>query len=264
MRRLAGRRAISACSSPRSRPARIPMPVSPGQHRLRPRRPHYRSADAVAQPGDCPRGARLSRRRNRRQKSTRPRMPSRAKSCTRCAAARWRRLGEVPFRRYYGSVDATPLFVMLAGAYLERTGDVAIAPSALAECRGGAGLDDGPGDRDGDGFIEYHAHDGVGTGQSRLEGFARFHLPRRRHLGRGPIALCEVQGYVYAAKRAGAPLRAAWANSERARTLDAAGGAACATPSRSAFWCDDSAPMRWRWTARSRPARSAPPMPDMC
>src|SRR5690606_4549354 len=33
-------------------------------------------------------------------------------------------LGEVPFRRYYGSVDATPLFIMLAGAYLDRTGDI--------------------------------------------------------------------------------------------------------------------------------------------
>ena len=37
-------------------------------------------------------------------------------------------LGEVPFLRYYGSVDATPLFVMLAGAYLRRTGDRAHRP----------------------------------------------------------------------------------------------------------------------------------------
>jgi glycogen debranching enzyme len=33
------------------------------------------------------------------------------------------RVGEVPFRRYYGSVDSTPLFVMLAAAYFKRTGD---------------------------------------------------------------------------------------------------------------------------------------------
>ena len=77
-------------------------------------------------------------------------------------------LGEVPFRRYYGSVDATPLFVMLAGAYLERTGDVAFAPSALAECRGGAGMD-GPARRLGR-VHRVSPHDGVGTGQSRLEG----------------------------------------------------------------------------------------------
>ncbi len=47
-------------------------------------------------------------------------------------------LGEVPFRRYYGSVDSTPLFVMLAGAYLERTGDLATLRQAMAEHRGGA------------------------------------------------------------------------------------------------------------------------------
>ena len=34
------------------------------------------------------------------------------------------RLGEVPFALYYGSVDATPLFVVLAGSYSERTGDL--------------------------------------------------------------------------------------------------------------------------------------------
>ena len=47
-------------------------------------------------------------------------------------------LGEVPFGRYYGSVDATPLFVMLAGAYFERTGDSRRCQRALAERRGGA------------------------------------------------------------------------------------------------------------------------------
>ena len=50
------------------------------------------------------------RRRNRTR--------SRARSCTSCATARWRDLGEVPFGRYYGTVDATPLFLMLAGTLL--------------------------------------------------------------------------------------------------------------------------------------------------
>ncbi len=64
-------------------------------------------------------------------------------------------LGEVPFGRYYGGIDSTPLFVMLAGAYLRRTGDVdtlrAIWPAidmAIEWLRR-------YGDRDGDGFIEY-------------------------------------------------------------------------------------------------------------
>ena len=49
-------------------------------------------------------------------------------------------LGEVPFGRYYGTVDATPLFVMLAGMYFERTGDRRTLRD-LAEHRSGAALD---------------------------------------------------------------------------------------------------------------------------
>ena len=73
---------------------------------------------------------------------TRSATPSRARSCTRRAAARWRRCGEVPFGRYYGSVDATPLFVMLAAAYCRahrRPGVHAHASGRNVER--GAGLD---------------------------------------------------------------------------------------------------------------------------
>ena len=65
------------------------------------------------------------------------------------------RVGEVPFRRYYGSVDSTPLFVLLAGAYFKRTGDLdlieAIWPN-IEKALNWIGL---YGDRDGDGFVEY-------------------------------------------------------------------------------------------------------------
>ena len=50
-------------------------------------------------------------------------------------------LGEIPFKAYYGSVDATPLFVLLAGRYYQRTGDIETIAPALAAHRGGAGLD---------------------------------------------------------------------------------------------------------------------------
>ncbi len=64
-------------------------------------------------------------------------------------------LGEVPSGRYYGSVDATPLFIVLAVAYYERTADLeflrGIWPNLLAA------LDwiDRYGDKDRDGFVEY-------------------------------------------------------------------------------------------------------------
>ena len=71
-------------------------------------------------------------------------------------------LGEVPFGKYYGSVDATPLFVMLAGAYLQRTGDTALISQLWPAIERALAWIDGPADVDGDGFIEYAR--GVETG----------------------------------------------------------------------------------------------------
>jgi glycogen debranching enzyme len=64
-------------------------------------------------------------------------------------------LGEVPFRRYYGSVDATPLFVVLAGAYYERTGDRKFIESIRPSVELALKWIDAYGDMDGDGFVEY-------------------------------------------------------------------------------------------------------------
>jgi len=113
-------------------------------------------------------------------------------------------LGEVPFGRYYGSVDSTPLFIMLAGMYLDATGDldtiVAIWPNVEASLRW---IDD-YGDRDGDGFVEYHPES---TGSLANQGWKDSHDSVFHADGsnaKGPIALCEVQGYVFAAKRSAA------------------------------------------------------------
>src|SRR5207247_2146931 len=65
------------------------------------------------------------------------------------------RLGEVPFGRYYGSVDATPLFVILAGAYFDRTNDRAFLSALWPHVVRALEWIDRFGDRDGDGFVEY-------------------------------------------------------------------------------------------------------------
>ena len=67
------------------------------------------------------------------------------------------RLGEVPFGLYYGSVDATPLFVMLAGLYYERTGDLDTIRALWPHVQAALRWIDEFGDRDGDGFVEYAA-----------------------------------------------------------------------------------------------------------
>ena len=114
------------------------------------------------------------------------------------------RLGELPFSRYYGGVDTTPLFVLLAGAYSERTGDLALIetlwPNLLA-AMGWIGRA-----MEADGFLAYArgaatglANQGWKDSEDSVFDAAGDDVP-------GPIALCEVQGYVFAAFNAMADL----------------------------------------------------------
>ncbi len=110
-------------------------------------------------------------------------------------------LREVPFGLYYGSVDSTPLFVLLAGLYLERTGDVETIAALWPAIEAALDWIDGPGDPDGDGFVEYLRASEQGLANQGWKDLqdAIFHADGR--LAEGAIALAEVQGYVYAAKR---------------------------------------------------------------
>ncbi|TDR90452.1 amylo-alpha-1,6-glucosidase [Enterovirga rhinocerotis] len=163
-------------------------------------------------------------------------------------------LGEVPFRRYYGTVDATPLFVMLAGMYVDRTGDretiEAIWPNieaALTWC-------DTYGDRDGDGFVEYFretpsglANQGWKDSQDSI-----FHADGR--LAEGPIALCEVQGYVYAAKHAAARMASMLGHSAKGEQLEAQAEALKARFD-EAFWCEEIGTYALALDGAKRPCR---------
>lgn len=109
-------------------------------------------------------------------------------------------LNEIPFGLYYGSVDSTPLFLILAGAYWRRTGDSDLIKTLWPSIRGAIEWTEKYGDPDGDGFLEYTPHK---TGL-RNQGWkdsqdSVFH--RDGALAEGAIALCEVQGYLYAAKK---------------------------------------------------------------
>jgi glycogen debranching enzyme len=110
-------------------------------------------------------------------------------------------LGEVPFGLYYGSVDSTPLFVLLAGLYFERTGDVKALTELWPAIEAALAWIDGPADRDRDGFIEYSRANERGLVNQGWKDSADavFHADGR--LAAGPIALAEVQAYVFAAKR---------------------------------------------------------------
>jgi glycogen debranching enzyme len=147
-------------------------------------------------------------------------------------------LREVPFGLYYGSVDSTPLFVLLAGLYAERTGDLQTVAELWPAIEAALGWIDGPGDPDGDGFIEYARANEQGlVNQGWKDSHdAIFHADGR--LAEGPIALAEVQGYVYAAKRMAAQCARRMGNYAKARQLDAEASRLAAL-FENAFWCPD-------------------------
>jgi glycogen debranching enzyme len=147
-------------------------------------------------------------------------------------------LREVPFGLYYGSVDSTPLFVLLAGLYLERTGDVETIAELWPAIRAALDWIDGPGDPDGDGFVEYlrATEQGLANQGWKDSNDAIFHADGR--LAEGGIALAEVQGYVYAAKRMAACCARRIGRKPEADKLDAQANK-LAEQFEAAFWCPE-------------------------
>lgn len=111
-------------------------------------------------------------------------------------------LGEVPFARYYGGVDTTPLFVMLAGAYAKRTGDASLVneiwPNLCAAMDWVAGL----ADSNEDGFVDYQSARPTGLANQGWKDSNDSVFHQDGSFPRGPIALIEVQGLAYAASLA--------------------------------------------------------------
>jgi len=163
-------------------------------------------------------------------------------------------LGEVPFRRYYGTIDATPLFVMLAGAYLARTDDVATIRTLLPAIDRAVGWIDAYGDRDGDGFVEYgrRTREGLQNQGWKDSHDSVFHADGR--FATGPIALCEVQAYVYGAKRAAADIAGRLGDEARAAAL-AGQAQALAGRFADAFWCPDLGTYALALDGEKRPCR---------
>jgi len=147
-------------------------------------------------------------------------------------------LREVPFAQYYGSVDATPLFVLLAGLYVERTGDDETLIELWPSIEAALGWMDGPGDPDRDGFVEYQRASEQGlANQGWKDSYdAIFHADGR--LAEGYIALAEVQGYVFAAKRRAARCALRLGKAERAQALEVE-AEQLAARFEEAFWCEE-------------------------
>lgn len=147
-------------------------------------------------------------------------------------------LREVPFGLYYGSVDSTPLFVMLAGLYAERTGDYQTVSDLWPHIEAALAWIDGPGDPDRDGFIEYHRQTEQGLSNQGWKDSrdAVFHADGE--LASGPIALVEVQGYVYMAKQLAGRVAKRMGKMARADEL-ATQAKELAVRFDEAFWCPE-------------------------
>jgi glycogen debranching enzyme len=147
-------------------------------------------------------------------------------------------LNEVPFGKYYGSIDSTPLWVTLAGHYFERTGDRAFIAQLWPHVERALAWIDTYGDSDGDGFVEYRRR---ATGGLSNQGWkdaedSVFHADGK--LADGPIALCEVQGYVYEAKMRASRLADELGHFEVAEKLRQA-AVKLKKQFHEKFWCED-------------------------
>jgi glycogen debranching enzyme len=164
------------------------------------------------------------------------------------------RLREVPFDRYYGSVDATPLFLVLAAAYYERTADLGFLRDIWPNLQAALEWIDQSGDTDGDGFIEYSRRASTGLLQQGWKDSQDSVFHSDGSLARGPIALCEVQSYVYAARLGMATIAAALghrpiAEAQRQKASE------LRSKFDDAFWCEELSMFALALDGEKRPCR---------
>ena len=170
---------------------------------------------------------------------------------------------EVPFGRYYGAVDTTPLFLVLAGEYLHCTGDVELVRQLWPHLQAALAWIEKHGDRDGDGFVEYARRSATGlSNQGWKDSWdAVFHADGR--LAEGPIALCEVQAYVYAARRAMARIASALGHEGVARRQGAM-AEELRERFETAFWCEDLSTYALALDGEKTPCRVRASNPGHC
>jgi glycogen debranching enzyme len=146
--------------------------------------------------------------------------------------------GELPHSPYYGSVDSTPLWLILLGATYDWTGDLSIVdrlwPNALAALN----WIDEWGDRDGDGFVEYERRSTRGLLNQGWKDSGDAIRDRNGNQLAAPIALAEVQGYVFDAKKRMAVLARIRGDDELANRLEADAEKLRAR-FEEAFWVED-------------------------
>ena len=111
------------------------------------------------------------------------------------------RTNEVPFGPYFGTVDATPLFLVLLGEVHDWTGDDALVDELWPHAMAALAWIDANAERSGDGFVEYLRRSPRGLRNQGWKDSGDAIRDRTGRIAEPPIALAEVQGYVYDARR---------------------------------------------------------------
>jgi glycogen debranching enzyme len=163
-------------------------------------------------------------------------------------------LGEIPFRCYYGSIDSTPLFVMLAAAYYERTGNLGLIRKLWPSVARALRWIDAYGDLDNDGFVEYSRRSKHGLVQQGWKDSWDSVFHADGSIAHGPIALCEVQGYAYAAKMGGAQLARALGKIELGEELENQ-ARVLREEFNAKFWCEELSTYALALDGNKRPCR---------
>ena len=172
-------------------------------------------------------------------------------------------LREVPFGKYYGSIDSTPLFLILAGAYLDFTGDIGFLKHLRPHIDLALEWMDRYGDVDGDGFLEYAPHVEKGLIQQGWKDSSDSVFHADGTIAQAPIALCEVQGYAYAAKKSAANIYQAWGDQTRRTALENEAAELQARFEQS-FWCDELSTYAIALDGQKRPCRVRTSNPGHC
>jgi glycogen debranching enzyme len=130
-------------------------------------------------------------------------------------------LGEIPHTPYYGSHDSTPLFLILLDEYERWTGDSELVLRLEPTARAALAWIQGPGDLDGDGYLEYRTRSPMGLDNQCWKDSWNSMLFADGAVAHPPIATCEVQGYAYDARRRTARLaRQVWRDESLAARLE--------------------------------------------
>jgi len=130
-------------------------------------------------------------------------------------------LGDLPHSPYYGAHDTTPLFLVLLDEYARWTGDEALVRELEGAARRAITWVETHGDPDGDGYLEYSKRSPLGLDNQCWKDSGLSMAYANGTLAPSPIAVCEVQGYAYDARRRAARLaRSVWGDEALADRLE--------------------------------------------